>query len=286
MNLADYHYAVVVAHPDDEIIFASSLIKDASLVVICFSEDSSSRLISKGRLSAQDELPSNYLFLSIPESGVDSCVKFPFSPSSVNNSGFSSDNSVYNDNYSLISSKLEAIIEPYDIVFTHSPWGDYGHYEHIQVFSCVHNLSYKHSFTIFCFGYLSQFSFPLFLSESLARKSRIIVADTNLDIYKSISMVYKKHNCWTWYNTYNPPLLECFYCYSESKKDIKITPQTNIFFINFIPLTFVDKQLVPSTFNLVSHNYFLYFLKVCLLSLAFLFLSSVQLIKRKMFSFL
>ena len=43
------NYIVVVANPDDEILWASSICEKASKVIICFSEDEESEKISKGR---------------------------------------------------------------------------------------------------------------------------------------------------------------------------------------------------------------------------------------------
>ena len=42
-------FIVVVAHPDDEILWASSICEKASKVIICFSEDEDSEKTSKGR---------------------------------------------------------------------------------------------------------------------------------------------------------------------------------------------------------------------------------------------
>ena len=59
-------YAIVVAHPDDEILWASSIIKNAKKVIICFGK-TSSLTISKGRIGFSLKAPKNFYFLNVPE---------------------------------------------------------------------------------------------------------------------------------------------------------------------------------------------------------------------------
>ena len=51
------NHILIFAHPDDEIIFSSSLINSAKKIIICFSEIEDNKLVSKGRKKLlKDEL--------------------------------------------------------------------------------------------------------------------------------------------------------------------------------------------------------------------------------------
>jgi LmbE family N-acetylglucosaminyl deacetylase len=47
MKKKDDEFAIVVAHPDDEILFASSIIKEATRIIVCFSDIPGEDTISK-----------------------------------------------------------------------------------------------------------------------------------------------------------------------------------------------------------------------------------------------
>ena len=59
-------YSIVVAHPDDEILWASSLLINAELIIICFSGIPNNRKISDARKELQQKFPlPNTIFLNI-----------------------------------------------------------------------------------------------------------------------------------------------------------------------------------------------------------------------------
>ena len=63
-------YKIIVAHPDDEVLFFSSILKRASQVIICFT-DTEDSTINIGRQHLKKKIPlNNYLFLDLKESDV------------------------------------------------------------------------------------------------------------------------------------------------------------------------------------------------------------------------
>ena len=66
-NIQDNKYIVVVAHHDDEILWASSICEKASKVIICFSEDEDSKKTSIGRKNFSRNAPENFYYLNIKE---------------------------------------------------------------------------------------------------------------------------------------------------------------------------------------------------------------------------
>ena len=62
--------AIVVAHPDDEILFFSSVLEAVDEIIICFGP-SSSNVVSDGRKRLQGKYPlKNIEWLNIQESNV------------------------------------------------------------------------------------------------------------------------------------------------------------------------------------------------------------------------
>jgi len=55
------NYKVVVAHPDDEIIFFSSVLKNSSQTIICFSS-SEDKDITTGRQNIKNQIPLIFFF--------------------------------------------------------------------------------------------------------------------------------------------------------------------------------------------------------------------------------
>ena len=65
-------YAVVVAHPDDEILWASSILENAEKIIICFNDLSSNEKLSSSRSRLQLEYPlKNVHFLNIDEASIN-----------------------------------------------------------------------------------------------------------------------------------------------------------------------------------------------------------------------
>ena len=59
-------YALIVAHPDDEVLWASSILENAKKIIICFSSVNGNNTLSKSRQKLQQHYPLlSTKFLSI-----------------------------------------------------------------------------------------------------------------------------------------------------------------------------------------------------------------------------
>ena len=59
---------LIVAHPDDEIIFASSIVKKVKKIIICFGENEFKKNIGKSRIKMIEDFPiHNIIFLNLKE---------------------------------------------------------------------------------------------------------------------------------------------------------------------------------------------------------------------------
>ena len=261
---------VVVAHPDDEIIFASSIIRSSRSVVICFSEIPEDMVSSIGRSQA----------LAFPYIKNIKALKIRQSASSkyyLKRKNNKYKNIFYNldikdayikKDFELNNQKLERKllkeIKNGDNVYTHNPWGEYGHIEHIQVFSTIVKLlmEKKIKFKLFVSGYVGCGSFKEMKRLFKFLEQKPFVFTTDKEIYKKGEYHYKKNKCWTWSSNYNLPKKEYFYevkiknkndSFSKSHKKPQIlcrhiieTNHAKLRLLNFIFDIFDDIEAISS----------------------------------------
>jgi hypothetical protein len=204
----------VAAHPDDEILWFSSVLAAAEKVLICYGDVPGRETWTAGRKKslAEHPLPS-VTSLDIIEADV-----FPYidwenpaeSASGLDVSRFPRNEKAYADNYVELKRVLEDELGEARNVFTHNPWGEYGNAEHVQVFRAVLDVCRDRGTAVWVPGYFSNKA-----SSLLARSSRFltndsVTLDTNPVLAGSIADIYKKNGCWTWYDDYRWPESETF----------------------------------------------------------------------------
>ncbi len=213
INNSKDEYIVVVAHPDDEILWASSIIKNAKKVIICFGK-TSSLTISKGRIGFALKAPKNFCFLNIPEPNDIGFNYFPIK-------SLTSDNcSKLSYFYKNLTQELLGLIDS-EIVYTHNPWGEYGHLQHIEVNKVVNNICKKKHLRLKIFGYYhlrTLFERNYFLKQNNINIERKEILKEHFYLIKK---QYIQNKCWTWYNSYSPKKYEYFYeLVNKSSSDI------------------------------------------------------------------
>ena len=86
-----------------------------------------------------------------------------------------------------------------DAIFTHNPWGEYGHGDHRLLFNIVARMNYPMILTDICLrnachpssDEIPQFYRPLF-------QGPIEHCSLDGDEYECMKRIYEKHNAWTW----------------------------------------------------------------------------------------
>ena len=212
--------ALVVAHPDDEILWFSSCVESVSTIVICFHEVLSKPHWTEGRDQSIERFPlSNAIFLRLTQAEVFDAARWPnpelteFGVRVSNKRGRSQEFSerLYEANFSALRNGLRKQLVGRKIVITHNPWGEYGHEEHIQVFRAVLSLKEEIGFEVWCSNYLSAKSQDLFLKWVPRLDPTFVRASTNRAISEQIKEIYSEHGCWTWFPDYQWPPDEAFF---------------------------------------------------------------------------
>lgn len=220
---------VVVAHPDDEVIWFSSVLASAERVIVCFGPVRSAPAMKSGREDALKQLPLNSLLsLNLQESEVfggadwtnpklsDHGIQVRQRPDSM--CGFSS--AEYERNFSRLLEHLRPLLSGVDLVYTHSPWGEYGHEEHIQVHRAVARLSAELEFSVHFPSLLGPRSANLagaYLAVGNIRLAGTFRSDVSLA--QTCMAIYSRHGVWTWMDDYVWPDFENFLTFANNGDD-------------------------------------------------------------------
>jgi len=208
-NNQNKKYIVVVAHPDDEILWASSICEKASKVIICFSEDETSEKISKGRDIFSRNAPENFVFLKIKEPPQKTVTFIP--------NKFHIRNCISDISFKKIKNDLFNLIDCPN-VYTHNFWGEYGHPQHIAIHLAVRSICKEKKIICKIFSYFNLRT--LFLRNYYLRKNYISFEKKKVSkkFFYSIKNQYIKRNIWTFSRIYSPPNYEYFYVINPRRK--------------------------------------------------------------------
>lgn len=242
--------ALVVAHPDDEILWFSSIVDKVGLLIVCFTEVPSRRDWTEGRQLAEKHFPlSNTVFLGLTESETfnganwsapvetDYGLEVTARPDTL--PGFNAQR--YHDNFDLLVRELRVRLGAYSTVFTHNPWGEYGHEEHVQVYRAVEALQPTFGFDLRYSNYCSDRSYHLMLRHVSGFTSDYQTARTNPALAKQIEQIYRDAGCWTWpYDDYTWFTHECFASHNQQPSLLRDVGHT-------FPLNFVKIGTPPAT---------------------------------------
>ena len=207
--------AVVVAHPDDEALWLSSVVASMERIVFGFGAVFDRPGRSDARRQAVAALPLKEIVnLEIPESGVDwksYQIKPELTPLGVKIAE-SPQRERYDSNYAKLHDGLRASLSGCADVYTHNPWGEYGHPEHIQVYRAVTALQEELGYTVWFSNYVSarNWSFVKGLAGHLSWAQRIVVKP-DMVAARALMGVYRHHGAWTYSLAHRWPQHEVMY---------------------------------------------------------------------------
>lgn len=218
MDFFKQNFKMVFAHPDDEILWASSILKYSSKTIICFSDSPGEDHISKGRVKAFSNFPiSNVINLNITEINTNKHVNWRNPNVSKYGIHHKKTTNDYKKKYNELYQSLKVNLERNDVLVTHNPWGEYGHEEHTLVFKVLNELKKELSLEIYVTGYVSNRS--IYAMKELHNYLQLdpIVCKTDENCISLISNHYKKYKIWTWWDDYEWPQYETFFRLHKSE---------------------------------------------------------------------
>lgn len=172
--------ALIVAHPDDEIIWFTPLVFDVIIIAFMGRHDKPYTRLCRERAVSEHPLREKIILLNIDESGYWK-DKHRIQEHQVARKKLVN---------SLLKIKKQYL---FDQIFTHNYKGEYGHDDHILVHKTVTSLF--SSTEIFC---------PTVTGDNVHQPTTITLSN-NLVFYRLAKEIYSKNKAWTWSNEYEPP---------------------------------------------------------------------------------
>jgi LmbE family N-acetylglucosaminyl deacetylase len=221
---------IIGAHPDDELLWFNAIIRDVDAVIVVFRDFWAQPGIGTRRAAALADYPrDNVTSLDISEAGAYGCadwlepklnehgivlgleasrreitrvarnslarVAATADPVSLQASGVAR---AYALNHHAIYAALKPRLHADMNVFTHNPWGEYGHEEHVQVFRVVDRLRREIGFKLWMSNYCTDRSMPLAMRYFRQAPGEYLRLPTDKAFAERVADVYKRHDCWTW----------------------------------------------------------------------------------------
>lgn len=207
--------AVVVAHPDDEALWLSSILGAAERIVFCFGDPFDRPRTAAARRRALALLPlEGVAQLGIAESGARFLADWAhprLTPAGIEILDPAA-GARYEANFGRLVESLRAALAGFRNVCTHSPWGEYGHAEHIQVHRAVAALQGELGYTLWFPNYVGRRSWPLArqLGDGIRWSERRVLRP-DLAIARRLKRIYSSCGAWTWTRAHRWPRLETLY---------------------------------------------------------------------------
>ena len=195
---------LVSAHPDDEILWFSSILDKVDEVVICYLDSRSMPDWAGGRKRSLSEHPiKDIRCLGMDESEVFKGANWQnpvITKYGIEIMNRNMPDGKYKENYHILKKHLTGILAEFKNVITHNPWGEYGNEEHIQLYRVIKELQGDMNFNLWFSNYCSNISLNLMLRYISGFDSDYLTLKTNETIGNQAMDIYKKYNCWTWYD--------------------------------------------------------------------------------------
>jgi hypothetical protein len=232
---------IIGAHADDELLWFNSILRQVDEVIVVFRDFWAQPGLGARRDAALAEFPRGQVScLRIAEAGAYGCAdwtqplvteegialgfeanrreitrmaRLSFSRISVLDRAKVAEDSVtraYNANFHAIYEALKPRLSADMNVFTHNPWGEYGHEEHVQVFRVLQRLREEIGFRLWMSNYCTERAVPLAMRYFSTAPGGYIRLPTDKAFAEAVAAVYKKHDCWTWADDWAWFDEECF----------------------------------------------------------------------------
>lgn len=190
----------MVAHPDDEALWFSSILHEVDTIIFCFQPGVNKSQETLKNIIADYPFP-NVHFLSLQSFFAYHRINFilPIKTSF----GLMIKNSIpgavrYFKNYLALKKRINSLIPSNSQVFTHNPWGEYGHEEHVQVSTILAGLQKEKNLTLWYPNYGSTKSFSLIKKTLFTSQFESVTFPIDHDFAQSMKSFYLDKKSWTW----------------------------------------------------------------------------------------
>jgi hypothetical protein len=209
---------IVVAHPDDETLWLEPVLSPNTKVIVAFPVHPRDAAVTAARQRVREQFPIGTMEF-MPLGSLDVLGRSDWRRRAPAPYGVelgprcrAESRTQYVENYRRLRDLLVPLIEADSTVFTHNPWGEYGHEEHIQVCRAVLDTAANAGASVW--------AWDGFTTRTLARSSMRLRADfyergvaglqritrsVDRSRYRELKNLYEREGAWTWRMDYEPP---------------------------------------------------------------------------------
>ena len=219
---------IIAAHPDDELLWFGSILRQVDRVVMVFEDFWPDPSIGPARARALANFPRDGVeSLRLAEAATYGCadwrrpvltdfglwlgreaIKRDLKQRALRLVGKSRAprqgiEAHYRENFEAVRAALKPSLHAGSNVFTHNPWGEYGHEDHVRVFRALDSLRREIGFSLWMSNYATERSLPLalrYLSDEAVQPITLPVDKVFAD---QVAQVYRDAGCWTWADTWH-----------------------------------------------------------------------------------
>lgn len=226
---------IVGAHPDDELLWFGAILRDVNRAIIVFEDFWPDPTIGPARAMALANYPRPGLTsFRLAEAATYGCADWsnPNLTSFGIELGKTADlrdakqkakrllggstaplegiRQCYESNHAELLERLRRELTQDMNVFTHNPWGEYGHEDHIQVFRVLDQLRGEIGFKLWMSNYCTERALPLAMKYFDNADREIVQLPVNKAFAESVAQAYRDSGCWTWAQNWNWFDTECY----------------------------------------------------------------------------
>ena len=231
---------LIVAHPDEEILWFSSIIDRFDQIVICYMDAGhSDELGAARRNSLRDHaLRDRITLLDLAQSKSHNMSQWPepeeteYGLKLTKNAGL---DRLHIEQAGRLRDAVEPFVAAASNVFTHNPWGEYGHEDHVQVHRVVARLAGENKARLWFGNYVSNKSSRLMRRSLEVFPTSYFTMPVNREYARRVASAYVTNGAWTWIDDYQWPARECFVPDHDSRSQTGIAAP---FPVNYIRVPF------------------------------------------------
>jgi LmbE family N-acetylglucosaminyl deacetylase len=209
---------LVVAHPDDETLWLEPWLAPDRTVVVAFPTYPNDSSITAARETIRSDFPYGTMEF-LPLNSLDVLGRSDWRRRAPTAYGVElrgdcppEVRQAYLDNHRSLCDLLDPYLADHAVVYTHNPWGEYGHEEHVQVCRAVLDTGARHGTCVWAWDGLSvqqlgRSSMRLrrdYFERQVPTLSRTARA-LGVARYRDLKDRYQRAAAWTWDTDYTPP---------------------------------------------------------------------------------
>ena len=207
--------ALVVAHPDDEVLWFSSVIEDVKRIIVVFNAATKYPDLAESISAALAGHPYRDKIVTLDLSQAESHNQADWPHPEDTDYGLRLARAPELDApYAAQAARVADALDPHlagtQNVFTHNPWGEYGHEAHVQLSRVTTRLAAKHGATVWYGNYVSGKSSRLMRQYLHGFGNDYYTCNVDATRAREVADTYMRNGVWTFDEDHTWFPTECF----------------------------------------------------------------------------